>query len=40
MDYNSLTQSDKRRLESSERLQKKSIIQCPRISQSAHISSK
>ena len=40
MNYNSLTQANKRRLESSERLQKRPIIQFPRISQSAHISSK
>ena len=40
MNYNSLAQANERRLESSERLQKKSIIQCPRISESTHISSK
>ena len=32
MNYNSLTQADRGRLESSERLQKKSIIKCSHIS--------
>ena len=40
MNCNSLIQAVKGRFESSERLQKKSVIRCPRIDQSTRISSK